>query len=192
MSWRGREREEKLSEEGLYGFAEERAPGGDAGVLRWLGNILLPYRERPPLDGVLAQRVARAPWFLIIWQPLPPEIPGPLTAAPYCCYLSSVIFYEIDEAGRYRIDGAGGAFREHARIEHALYGEDIFEYLGAAADRAGVERFVGGGGSVCWKARGDEPARWWMRHIARRIHPEDAMTIARAAEAQRCRIGVVA
>ena len=33
------------------------------------------------------------PWLLTIWEPLKTKAPNPNLAAPYCCYINTVIFY---------------------------------------------------------------------------------------------------
>ncbi len=171
---------------------EAEGPRGHTGLLGWLGNIELPYREAPALDHVLARRDAERPWLLVLWEPLSgaeaPAIPGPAEAGPWCCYLNTVIFYALDAGGGYIIDVDRGVFREHARREHAFYGEDVIEWRGAYADRVEPEMFTVFGGRVVSAARAGAAASWWMLHRARRIHVDDTNLKARAHEARRLRL----
>ena len=183
----------------IYRELDAAGPQGAAGLVRWQGNVLLPYREVPALDAVLAYRVAAHPWFIVLWQPLtgpvggPGAVPGPPAAQAYCCYLNTVIFYALDAFGHYVVDDTTKTFREHGRVEHVFYGEDVLDWRGPFADRVvEPERFTLAGGRCVWWAAAGVPGRWWMRHVARRIHPDDAALREHVAAALRKRLKVTA
>ena len=98
-----------------------------------------------------------APHRLIIMEPL--ETDAPSIARPYCCYISTVIFYvwphEVVRYGRNT-----GGFREWDRCEHLIRWDTECEYEG--------DRYVCGGGHVLRHRK-----RWWMRFWARRLHNQN-------------------
>lgn len=76
---------------------------------------------------------------------------APSIARPYCCYISTVIFYVYP----YVVTRAGN-FQEWDRVEAVLCWDREFLHHG--------ERYKCGGGRVI-RRRG----QWWMKHWARKI-----------------------
>lgn len=127
----------------------------------------------PPIDcsDMLVSRPR--PWWLVIWEPLPTKAPGPHLAAPYCCYIRTVIFYFRPyicgfsrpwrgAGGRLR-PGTRGSFIEWDKFETRLTWDDVVVFDG--------EEFVIGGGGVRWAPAPDGGRRqWWMLRHARRRH----------------------
>lgn len=148
-----------------YWFDEEREPCGVAGALQPVSNLLFPHQRFADRDLTDCLASRPKPHILVIWEPLRTKAPKPPRAAPFCCYLRTVIFYHspyILAVGKSRWrDSSGkwhsnrGGFEEWDKIEHRFGWDDVVEFEG--------ENFVVGGGTVLWK-RG----RWWMLHSARR------------------------
>lgn len=148
-----------------YWFDEEREPCGVAGGLKPVTNRIFPFKSlaQRDLSDCLVSRPK--PFKLVIWEPLHTKAPKPPKAAPFCCYLRTIIFYHTpyvlavgksywrDSAGVMRVSSPG--FQEWDKIEHRFAWDDVVEFQG--------EHFVVGGGTVLWKQ-----GRWWMLHMARR------------------------
>jgi len=139
-------------DETTWRFDEEREPCGEAGKLEpvFWGDIL--SKSAPDLSDCLAVQVPTHPWFLIVWEPLPTDAPGPHLVQPYCCYARTVIFYDRS----WTVDPAHGGFKDYGKIETRLScWTDALRFNG--------EEFTSGGGRVVWRQN-----RWWMLHWARR------------------------
>lgn len=146
-------------------FGEEIEPCGMLG----LTHSRCTYGSSIDVSDCLVARPR--PWQLVIWEPLSTKAPSPARCQPYCCYISTVIFYArpyvkrqfrrfwSDARGRQHYDSAG-SFEEYDRVEVRLRFDDLVRFQG--------EPFIVGGGRVVWagKRRG-----WWMRHGARRLSP---------------------
>jgi len=146
-------------------FQEERTPCGAPGLRPVY--VRSTYQTGTPADYLADCLVSRPkPWILIIWEPLCTKAPAPPKAAPYCCYIQTVIFYHSPYIKRpwsrlYR-NGRGalraespGSFEQWDKIETRLTGGDVVAFE--------AEEFEIGGGQVVW-AKG----RWWMGRGARR------------------------
>jgi hypothetical protein len=154
----------------------ELAPSGTRGGLTWIywhQCLREPIASAPNLDDCLVARPK--PFRLVIWEPLLTKAPGPHLAAPYCCYIKTVIFYhrpyiaspwiKLYEAnGRLRSNGSPGHFEEWDHVETRLTWDEQLEFEG--------EIFEVGGGVVLWGHQPGEPRRWWMRRGARRVQEE--------------------
>ena len=114
------------------------------------------------LSDVLVTRPR--PWLLDIWEPLHTKAPSPPKAAPFCCYINTVIFYHFPHIvppwgtpwksnGRWNM--VRSSFVEWDRIESRLTWDAPVEFEG--------EMFLIGGGRVVWRRNA-----WWMLRGARR------------------------
>jgi hypothetical protein len=124
--------------------------------------------------------VELAPWRLEIWEPLTCKVPNPNLAQPYCCYISTVIFYvrpftvrpwhhiwSTEEPSRYihrigcrwHAEKPSRTFEEWGRVDAVLTWDTPFDWKG--------ERFIVGGGEVVYRS-----GWWWMKHTARRHRDE--------------------
>ncbi len=144
---------------------EERQPRGEAGRLSWDYSRYMGDGAVPDLSDCLAWRSAERPWLLTIWEPLLTKAPAPPKAAPYCCYINTVIFYHFpyivrpprgwrDRNGKFHRQTVG-SFVEWDRVRTRLVWDELVRFAG--------ERFEIGGGRVMWAQR-----RWWMCRGARR------------------------
>lgn len=148
---------------------EERRPAGVAGGLAWRAPSI---GGAPPLaiDDLLVVRPK--PFRLVIWEPLRTKAPSPALAAPWCCYIRTVIFYTrpyvvtewvkpYESRGKLRAS-KGRRFIEWDEVELRLAWDDLVTFEG--------ETFRVGGGSVLWApGPGGTFRRWWMRRDARRV-----------------------
>lgn len=144
---------------------EALKPSGVAGRLKPLENVFFRYKQIAGIDlaDCLVERLS--PMRIRIWEPLLTKAPSPPKAAPYCCYIQTVIFYHFpyvlqlrksywrDDSGCLR-EGKRG-FEEWDQIKTRLACDDVVEFEG--------ERYVVNGGQVLWKR-----SRWWMLRGARR------------------------
>lgn len=141
---------------------DRRIPQGAAG-LSW---VFSGYAFRGPPTDISDCLVERPrPWLLIIWEPLLTKAPSPPKAAPFCCYINTVIFYcspyivrpwrRIYRSGA-RLEHCRGGFEQWDQIETRFHWDDRVAFQG--------DRFEITGGTVLWAKR-----RWWMRRGARRI-----------------------
>ncbi|MEM6265909.1 MAG: hypothetical protein AAF707_00160 [Pseudomonadota bacterium] len=107
------------------------------------------------------------PWLISIAEPLPTKAPSPALAAPYCCYIRTIIFYHRPYVirrwsrpylvrGEWKAEAPGSSFIEWDRVESLLTWDDLVEFEGDA--------FSVGSGSVIWRKQ-----RWWMVRTARRV-----------------------
>jgi hypothetical protein len=138
----------------------DRRPGGEPGVVFVGGSAPFDTR-RPGLTGCLTLRPQ--PHRLFVWEPLPTKAPKPPKAAPYCCYLRTVIFYHFphlltmprpyrDRDGVLR--PGSHAYFQWDQIESRLMWDDVVEF-----ER---DHFVVTSGRVVWSGG------WWMVYGARR------------------------
>jgi hypothetical protein len=138
----------------------DRRPGGVAG----LDPVSWRWRDdpRPDLGDCLVLRPK--PFRLVIWEPLRTKAPAPPKAAPWCCYLRTVVFYHAPfivrpwskpwhNGSRWKAIRPG--FEQWDQIETRLSCDDVVSLEG--------ELFLLGGGRVVWARR-----RWRMVHGARR------------------------
>ena len=110
---------------------------------------------------------AEKPWRFTIWELLETKAPSPALARPYCCYISTVIFYLRPaivrpwhrlwhDGTRLRAQKPGGHLEEWDRVDARMtWDTPIWR---------GPVEFRCGGGQVVWHRR-----RWWMKHWARRV-----------------------
>jgi len=121
------------------------------------------WHPRPDLSDVLVLR--EQPWRLTLWEPLRTKAPAPPKAAPYCCYINTVIFYHepyvVSPWGGYWKDRSGTVrqgkrgFIEWDQIRTRLRWDDPVEFEG--------EAFLVCGGTVVWRR-----SAWWIVRSARR------------------------
>jgi hypothetical protein len=145
-------------------FEEERAPCGVVG-LNPIYQRKLDYRTIDISDCLVSRP---KPWLLVIWEPLQTKAPAPPKAAPYCCYIKTVVFYHspyivrpwkrLYRGAGNRLQACRAGFEQWDQIETRLTWDDLVAFEG--------ETFELGGGTVVWAKR-----RWWMRHGARRYRP---------------------
>ena len=143
---------------------DRRIPQGSTG-LSW---VYSGYAFRGPPADISDCLVERPrPWLLTIWEPLPTKAPSPPKAAPFCCYLNTVIFYHSPYIVRpfariYSLNNGRlswckpAGFEEWDKIETRFHWDDKVRFEG--------DHFEIGGGTVLWAKR-----RWWMRRGARRL-----------------------
>lgn len=106
---------------------------------------------------------------IMIWEPL--DTTAPREAQPYCCDLSTIIFYHKP----YTLDEQGTGYKEYARVESAwnMLGQrwtDADLGWSALAPFLWHEGHVYelGCGHVVWRET-QEGGQWYLRHPARRI-----------------------
>lgn len=142
--------------------------GGPEGIAAVRPHYLRRYwnKPAPDLSDCLASYSAGRSWLLHIWEPLITKAPAPPKAAPYCCYIQTVIFYHYPHVvwpwprfyrgndGRLCVN-SGPSFLQWDQIEARLTIDDQVGFRG--------DVFEITGGQVLWRER-----RWWMRYGARR------------------------
>ena len=147
---------------------EEHRVSGQPGLVSFVHWRLRLDRPAPDVGDCLASSPDGSPWLLYIWEPLATKAPSPPKAAPWCCYINTVIFYHspyIPAIGKSHWRQRDGSirsgtlgFEEWGQVQSRLTWDDIVEFRG--------EHFRCGGGAVHWQRR-----RWWMVHYCRRQQP---------------------
>lgn len=131
----------------VWDFPEELRPGGEPGSVR----LLAEFPRNQQATTLIAVRVARSPWFIIIWEKLTDSVPGPDETKIWCCYVRTVIFYKKP----WQTTENGFDYQRWAEIDSTLRCDDVVEFE--------QERFEVGTGMVVWYE-----GAWWCRSWARR------------------------
>lgn len=117
--------------------------------LRVIRNRMFPFTEGLPrdLDGCALQIDADRPWLATLIHKL--DIDAPKSADPLCCYIDTVIFYEVP----HRLVSGGGA-AEHGRVRLPIRLDDEIEAPGGSyLVQAGRVRWEQGHWEMVWTLR---------------------------------------
>lgn len=131
----------------------DRLESADAGSreLEWrfIYNALFPYR---PMDHkhelITVERDPERPWILNVTEAL--ETNAPAHARPWCCYISTVIFYE----NPWRVDASDKrAWARHDEVESKIHSDDILQVGEDQFQLYGGKCIYRDGWKMTWKAR---------------------------------------